>query len=114
MLPVLGQQLELERVGQLVRRHPGLGVRLEAAHEQPADLLLDVDVAVRVAEHRQVTVRARDLVGDHVEVLGRVQRDRDAAHGADRLGPLPGAGDHDLGLDVALVGPHAAHGGPRG
>ena len=104
VVPVLVEQLELERVGQLVRGDPGLGLRLEAADDQAADLLLEVGVAVRVAQDRQVAVHALDLVGDDVEVLGRVQRDGDAAQGADRLGPLAGAVDDDLGLDVAVVG----------
>src|SRR5712692_9732784 len=106
VLPVLGEQLELERVGQFVGRHPGLGIGLEPADEEPADLFLDIGVAVRVAEHGQIAVHAGDLVGDHVEVLGRMQRDGDPAHRADLLCPLARTVDHDLGLDVALVGPH--------
>ena len=107
MVPVLVEQLELERVGQRVGRDPGLGVGLEAADHQPADLLLDVGVAVRVAQDREVPVDPVDLLGDHVEVLGRVQRHGHPAHRADRLGPLAGAVDHHLGLDVALVGADA-------
>ena len=83
VIPVLAEQLELERVRQLVGRDPGLGLRLEAADQQAADLFLDVGVAVRVAQHGQVPVHAGDLVGHHVEVLGRVQRHGDPAHRAD-------------------------------
>src|SRR5580693_9823223 len=110
MVPVLLQQLELERVGQLVGRDPGLGLGLEAADEQPAYLFLDVGVAVRVAQDRQVPVHAVDLFGDDVEVLGRVQRHGDAAHRADLLGPLACAVDDHLGLDVSVVGADAGDG----
>ena len=109
VLPVLLEQLELERVGQRVGRDPRLGHRLETADQQAADLFLDVDVAVLVTQHRKVAVHPLDLVGDHVEVLGRVQRHGHPGHRADRLGPLPGAVDHDLGLDVAGVGADAGH-----
>ena len=107
VVPVLLEQLELERVGQRVGRDPRLGVGLEAADDQPADLLLDVGIAVRVAQDREVPVHPVDLLGDHVEVFGRMQRHGHAAHRADRLGPLAGAVDHHLGLDLALVGADA-------
>ena len=58
MVPVLVQQRELERVGQLVRRDPGLGLGLEAADDQAADLFLEVGVAVGVTQDRQVAVDA--------------------------------------------------------
>ncbi|CAB4730618.1 unannotated protein [freshwater metagenome] len=104
MVPVLVEQLELERVGQIRRRAPGLGVRLEATHHESADLLLEVGPAVRVAHDRQVGVGALDRLGDDVEVLGRVQRHRHADLVGERLGPLPGTVDDHLGLDVAEVG----------
>src|SRR5688572_23915036 len=69
VIPVLLEQLELERVGQRVGRDPRLGVRLESADHQPADLLLDVGVAVRVAQDREVPVDSVDLLGDHVDVF---------------------------------------------
>ncbi len=103
VVPVLLEQLELERVGQLVGGDPGLGLGLEAADEQAADLFLDIGVAVRVAQHRQVAVHPVDLLGDHVEVLGRVQGHGHPGQGADLLGPLAGAVDDNLGLDVALI-----------
>jgi hypothetical protein len=72
----------------------GLALRLEAAHQQPADFFLVVDEAVRVAHHRQHRVHARDAVGDDVEVLGRVQRHVDAGQRAELARPLAGAVDH--------------------
>ena len=109
VVPVLLEQLELERVGDLVGRHPRLRLGLEPADDQPADLLLEVGVAVGVAQHRQVGVHALDRLGHDVEVLGGVQRHGDPGQGADLLGPLAGAVDDDLGLDVAGVGAHAGH-----
>ena len=107
VVPVLLQELELERVGQRVGCDPGLGLGLEPADQQAAHLFLDVGVAVRVAQHGEVAVHAAYLLGDDVEVLGRVQRDGHPGQGADLLGPLAGAVDHDLRLDVALVGADA-------
>ena len=52
LVPVLGQQLELEAVGNRIDV-PRLGHRLEAAHHEAADLLLVVDEAVGIADHRQ-------------------------------------------------------------
>src|SRR3546814_1782954 len=72
---------------------PGLGLRLEAPHRQPADLLLEVDVAVGVPHHGEVRGHAVDLAGDDVHVLRRMQRHHDTAHPADLLGPLAGAID---------------------
>ena len=109
MLPVLVEELELERVRDLRRRDPRLRDGLEPADHEAADLLLDVDVAVGVTEDRQVRVHALELVGDDVEVLGRVQRHRDADLVAEGLGPLAGAVDDDLGLDVTGVRPYAGH-----
>src|SRR3712207_7661154 len=48
-------------------RRPRLRHRLEAADEEPADLFLHVDVAVRIAHHRQVRMHAGDLSGDRSE-----------------------------------------------
>ncbi len=107
MVPILLQQLEFERIRDVVGRYPRLGLRLEATDDEPADLLLEVRVAVGVAQDRQVGVHTVDVLGDDVEVLGRMQRHVDACHRADLFGPLPGAVDDDLGLDVALVGAHA-------
>ncbi len=110
VVPVFVEQLELEGVGQRVGRDPRLGLGLEAADGQAAHLLLDVGVAVGVAQHGQVPVHPVDPFGDHVEVLGRVQRDGHPAHRADLLGPLAGAVDDHLGLDIAVVGADPCHG----
>ena len=95
LVPVLGQQLELEAVGDRVDV-PRLRLRLEAAHHEAADLLLVVDEAVGIADHRQVGRDAGDRLGDDVEVLGRVQRHVDAGEAPELARPLPAAVDERL------------------
>ncbi len=108
LLPVLVQQLELE--GRWNRLHaPGLGHGLEAAHQQPADLFLVVDEAVRVAHHRQHRVHALDAVGDDVEVLGRVQRHVHAGQPPELPRPLAGTVDQCFAAHFAQRGVHAGH-----
>ncbi len=106
VVPVLVEEPEFERVRQPVGGDPRLGLGLEPTDDQTADLLLEVGVAVGVAQDGQVRVDALDLLGDHVEVLGGVQGYVDAGQGTDRLGPLPGAVHDDLRLDGAVVGHH--------
>ena len=107
VIPVLLQELELERIGQRIRGDPRLGLRLEAPHDEAADLLLDVGVAVGVAQDGQVRADTRNGFGHHVEVLGRVEGDVDPAQEADRLRPLTGAVHDDLGLNGSPVRDHA-------
>ena len=118
VVPVLVQQLELEGIRDLIGRDPRLRDGLEAPDHEAAHLLLHVRVAVGIAQDRHHAIDARDLVGHDVEVLGRVQGHVDAGHRADCLGPLAGAVDDDLCLDVAAVGEHAGdcavrHGHPE-
>ena len=108
VIPILVQELEFERIGNRVGRHPRFGFGLEAADDQAADLFLEVGVAVGVTQDRQVRMHAIDVLADDVEVFGRVQRDVDPGHRADLFGPLPRTVDDDLGLDVAYVGAYAA------
>ena len=114
VVPVLLEELELERVRDRVRRAPRLRLGLEAADDEPADLLLEVGPAVGVPQDRQVRVDALHRLGHHVEVLRRVQRHRDAHLVPERLGPLPRAVDDHLGLDAVLVpGPAPVDPHPR-
>ena len=53
VLPVLGEEREREVGGDAVHA-PGLRDRFEAAHEQPADFFTHVDIAVGVAQYRQI------------------------------------------------------------
>ena len=119
VLPVLRQQRELE-VDRDAVHPPRLGHGLEAAHEQAADLLPHVDVAVGVAQHGEIARDAGHRLGDDVEVLGGVQRHVDAGHPPDLAPPHAGAVHDHLAGDVAAVGadagggaarpPHARHG----
>src|SRR6185312_17074847 len=97
LVPVVLQEREFEIVGNAVHA-PRLGVRLETAHHQAADLLLEIDVPIGIAHDRQVGMHAFDLAGDDVTVLGRMHRDSDAAHFADLARPLARAVDDDFGL----------------
>ena len=115
VVPVLLEELELERVRQRVGGDPRLCRRLESADDETADLLLDVRVPVGVAQDGEVRVDALDCLGHHVEVLGRVEGDVDAAQEADGLRPLAGAVHDHLGLDGTPVGHDAGHPAvPRG
>ena len=105
LVPVVRQKRELEIVRNAIHA-PRLRLRFEAAHDQPADFLLEVDVAVGVAHDRQVRMDAIDLAGHDVHMLGRVERHRNVAHLADLARPLPGAIDDDLSGDIAPFGAH--------
>ena len=106
LVPVVRQHAELEIVGDDVLV-PRLGLGLEAAHQKAAHLLLEVDVAVRIAHHRQVARHALHLLGDDVHVLAGIERHGDADHAPDLARPLAGAVHHHLGLDRALGRLHA-------
>src|SRR5580700_8649311 len=109
MFPVFVEELELERVGQPVGGDPWFGLRLEATDDQAAHLLLEVGVAVGVAQYGQVAVDPVDLLGDHIEVFGRVERYVDPGEQADGFGPLAGAVDHDVGLYPASICAYRGH-----
>jgi hypothetical protein len=107
LVPVVRQHAELEIVGDGIL--PRLGLRLEAAHQQAADLLLEVDVAVGIAHHRQIARHVLHSLGDDVHVLAREQRDRHANHAAHLARPLARTVDHDLSLDRTLAGSNTRH-----
>ncbi len=106
VIPVRIEQGEVEAIGDAVRR-PGDRVRLVAAHDQPADLLLEIDQAVGVAERRQVGRDAGDRLGDHVLVLHRGERHAHPGKAPERPGPLARTQHDDLGGDFALLGDDA-------
>ena len=108
MVPVLGQLAEFEVVGDAVHA-PRLGHRLERADQELAGVLLDVDAAVRIAQHRQVRRHLGHRLGQHVEVLAGVQRHAHPGHAPDRAAPHAGAVDHHLGADRAELGLDAGH-----
>ncbi len=90
VVPVLRKQLEgkifAERVGI-----DGLGVRLEAADQQPARIVSDIEMAVVVRQRRHVAFDAVDGPGEQVEVLAWPDRDLDAGHGGHLAAPQAGA-----------------------
>ena len=100
VVPILGQELELEAVGNRVDV-PRLGHGLEAAHHESADFLLVVEIAVGIADHRQVGRHAGDRLGDEIEVLRGVERHVDAGAAAERARPLAAAVDERLARDRA-------------
>ncbi len=102
LIPVLGQQLELEPFGD-PRRIPRLGDRLESAHHEAADFLLVVDEAVGIADHRQRGRHAGNRLGDDVEVFGGIERNIHAGHAPEFARPLAAAVDEGLAGDFAFV-----------
>ena len=107
VVPVVVQQRIVEALGDAVLG-PGDRVRFVAAHDQAADLLLEVDQPVRVAQGRQVARDPLDRLGYDVLVLHRNQRHVDPGQRRDLARPLPGAVDHHLAGDRTLGGHHAA------
>ena len=116
MIPVLRQADEL---GALRNAHrcPGLRDGLEEPDQELAGVLADVGPLVRTAQDRQVGRQGLDRLGDQVEVLGRVERDRHAGSPAELAGPHPGAVHDRLSGDVSAARPdpadpsiHAVHG----
>ena len=106
VVPVLGQLVELEVLGDAVHA-PGFGLLLEGAHEQLARVLLDVEARVLLAQRRGVGAQPRDRLGHDVEVLGGVERRVDARQPADLAAPHAAAVDDELRADVAVVRRHA-------
>ena len=103
VLGVLGQRIEAERLRDAVHA-PGLGDGLEAADEQLAGVLLVVRTFVVDAQHRQVRRYALDGLGDDVEMLRGVQRDRDPRRTAELPRPHAGADDDRIRRDVTRLG----------
>ena len=106
MVHVLGQAVEAEGLGDAVHA-PGLGHGLEGADQELAGVLLVVGAFVGDAQHRQVARHLGQRLGDDVEVLGRVQRHRDAHRGGELARPHAGGEDDGRGRDGSLVGHHA-------
>ena len=106
MVHVLGQAVEAE-VLRNAAHAPGLGHGLEAADQQLAGILLVVGALVGDPQHRQVARHLGHRLGHDVEMLGRVQRHRDADGGRQLARPHAG-GEHDgRGGDRTLLGHHA-------
>jgi hypothetical protein len=101
LVPVLVQEAEGEVVGQGLDGQR-LGVAVEAADEQAADLLAPVDEGVGVAEDRRLGRHPVDGHGQHVEMLRRVERDVDPGHQPDAPAPQPRAQHDRIARDGTL------------
>ena len=106
-LVVPGQELRLEALGNAVEAER-CGIALVAAHHETADLGAPVDEIVGVAQRRQRGQRRVERLGDQVLVGHRDDRDGHADQPRDIRRGHAGGVDHDLGLDLALVGHDAA------
>ena len=85
----------------------GLATGSKAPDQQLAGVLLVVGALVGHPQHRQVARHLGQGLGDDVEMLGRVQRHRDADGGRQLARPHAG-GEHDgAGGDRPLLGHHA-------
>ena len=102
------QQLRDEIVGHPVDA-PGNSVAFIAAHDHAADLFLVVEQVVLVPDGGKIRRQAFDHLGDQKLVLEGHQRRVDPQHRTDLPAPHAGAVDHDLALDVALVGLDGGH-----
>ena len=103
VIPVLGQQLEGEILAEL-RRVDGLALRFEAADQQAAGIVADVQVAVVIGQRRQVALDAVDRLGQQVEMLARPDRYFDAGHGGVLAAPQAGAQSDRVAADFTGVG----------
>ena len=102
-IPLLGQELRLEALGNAVER-PRRRLALVAAHDEATDLGAEVDEVVGVAQRRQRLERRVERLGDQVLVAVGDDRQVDADH-ARELGRVhAGSVDDDLALDAALIG----------
>jgi len=121
MVEIIVEQPELPVVGHLAargRQIPGLRIGLIAAHHQAADLFLEIGPPVGVAQRRRIRRQPGNPVGDDILVADRLQGHADAGHRAELARPLPGAVDHPVAGDRALVGldmgdPPRCHAEPR-
>jgi hypothetical protein len=102
VIGVLGQRIEAEGLRDSIHA-PRLRNGLEAPDQQLARVLLVVRALVVHAQHRQVRRDLRDRLGDDVEVLGGMQRDRHARRAAERVRPHAGADDDRIGGHVARL-----------
>ena len=101
VLQIVGQLVEAEGLGDAAHA-PGLGHRLEPAHQQLACVFLEVGASVRVAQHRHAGRQARHRFGHYIKVFCRVQRNGGAGAGAEFMCPHSGAIDDHVGAQLAL------------
>src|SRR5438132_667741 len=98
MVPVVLEELELEFVRH-VGDIPSDRIRLVAAEDEAADLLLEIGAAVGVADGGNAGRDAGDLLGDDVLVLDWLDRHADAGERSDLARPDTGGEHHLLAND---------------
>ena len=99
VVPV-GPELD-EAVGRHARGRPRLAVRLERTDHEAPTVMTDVQVAVEVAQERQVLGGGGRLVGHDPDVLGWIQRDARVGEARQLRRPEASGQDDDLRLDGA-------------
>ncbi len=87
---------------------PWLGNRLEPPDQQLARLLLEVGVAVLVAQDRHLRRQLFDGLGHHVVVLRGVQRHHCADRAAELAAPHPRGVHHHVAADPVRLPTHRA------
>ena len=97
--------MKLERVGNALHA-PWFCLGLETTHQQATNLLLEIDIAVGIAQAGQVGVDFCDLASDDIHVFAGVQRDRQADTGAKRSRPHAARDDNRVGGDCSKGGAH--------
>ncbi len=102
MIPILGQKLELEALGDACYV-PGLGDRLEAAHDQSPDFLLVIDVTIGVTHDRQVGMHTGNRPRHQIEVFRGEHGHIHARKSAELARPLAGAVHDRLAAHLALM-----------
>ena len=96
--------------GEVEGRPPApaaLGAVLPAADGEGADIGLEVEILVGIAQRRQPGVEGERLLGDEILVLDDAGGERDAGHLGDALRPDAGAVDQDIAADRAVIGDDA-------
>ena len=108
MVPVLGQEAEGEILAERAGRYR-FPHRLEAADQQPAAVVADIEPTVMVGEGGHIAVDALHRPGQQVEMLAREQRRPRPGHGGDLARPEARADRNGIAHDGARARLDAAH-----
>jgi hypothetical protein len=107
-LHVLGEQFPAE--GERRARPPAaLCSLLPSADGERADIGLEIEVLVGIAERRQRLGQVEFFLGDEILVLDHACGERDPRHLGDAFCPQSGAVDEIVATDRAVIGGDAHH-----
>ena len=98
----------MEPIGN-ARLRPWNGVGFIPPHYKAAHVFFPIGQAIGVAQGGKVRGDAFDLLGDHILVLNRHERNIHADGCSQRSAPLPGAANDLFAFDGARWGFHAAN-----